>query len=187
MQLPTVPGDGQSYRILVVEDDLVIGRLLMVNLKKAGFEAQYACNGQIGWRIFQEMDPHLVISDISMPEVDGHTLLRKIRTVSLVPIILMTAMDSEDWQMKSFKQGADDYVAKPFNVQLLMARIIANLRRVYKYQAPEEDPHFQSWPKCEGCGYMAPQVKFEVPGIHIDKVFACPVCKSKSLTFPVSM
>lgn len=190
MKLPAAPEDNRSFRILVVEDDPHIAKLILVNLKKSGFDARFAYDGVTGWQGFREVDPHLVLSDISMPGMSGHDLVAKIREVSIIPIILMTAMDSEEWQMKAFKTGADDYVPKPFNIQLLMARVIANLRRVYRYKEASEEvvndtSQYDDWPTCASCGFMAPQGKFEAFDPKIGRIFACPVCSSRKLTFPV--
>lgn len=192
MQLPDVPSTGEAYRVLVVEDDPAIAKLLVANIKKFGFTAHFAYDGAVGWQTFREIEPHLVISDIAMPNMSGHELTAKIRTVSMIPIILMTAMDSEDWQMQAFKNGADDYVAKPFNPQLLMARIVANLRRVYRYTAPatalQNTPTeltSSDWPKCESCGYMAPHFKFENRDRRGERVLKCPHCNSHNLVFSV--
>jgi DNA-binding response OmpR family regulator len=190
MKLPATPADNRSFRILVVEDDPSIAKLILVNLKKSGFDARFAFDGTTGWQGFRECDPHLVLSDISMPGMNGHDLVAKIREVSIIPVILMTAMDSEEWQMKAFKTGADDYVPKPFNIQLLMARVIANLRRVYRYSASPEEivkeaTPYDDWPTCASCGFMAPQGKFEAVDKEKGRIFACPVCMSRQLTFPL--
>ena len=200
MPLPVSPSDGKSFRILVVEDDASIAKLIMVNLRKAGFDARYAYDGALGWEIFRDTDPHLVLSDISMPGMDGHELVAKIRQVSTIPIILMTAMDTDARQMQGFKAGADDYVAKPFNPQLLTARVIAHLRRVYRYSASDGEGETKktpetsaqeavskdfNWPKCGSCGYMAPLTKFQTISSREGQILACPNCKSRNLLHPI--
>lgn len=134
MKLPNPPLDNRSYRILVAEDDPAIARMVEMQLKASGFSVEIARDGEQAWTMFEHNPQHLVLSDIQMPGLTGHELTVKIRAAgSGVPIILMTAAGSEDFEMQGFKSGADDYVPKPFNPKLLMARVVASLRRVYRY------------------------------------------------------
>lgn len=191
MKLPQAPEDNRSFRILVVEDDASIAKLILVNLKKSGFDGRYASDGIMGMNAFRELDPHLVLTDISMPGMSGHDLVKKVREISLVPIIMMTAMDSPEWQMQAFKGGADDYVPKPFNIQLLMARVIANLRRVYHYAAPaapvveKVEDEKSKWPQCNQCSFSGPQGMFEAHDPQKGRVFSCPICHSRQIIFPL--
>src|SRR5687768_14131626 len=104
MSIPDVPTNGK-FRILVVEDDSNIARLVMANLTRAGLECRYAVDGNAGFAAFQETNPHLVLTDIMMPGLNGRDLCAKIRETSNVPIIMMTAADSEEGQVNSFKAG----------------------------------------------------------------------------------
>ncbi len=134
MKLPQPPLDNRTYRILVAEDDPAIARMVEMHLKASGFSVEVARDGDEAWAKFEPNPAHLVLSDIQMPGMTGHDLTRKIRALgSGVPIVLMTAMGSDDAELEGFKTGADDYVAKPFNPKLLLARVVANLRRVYRY------------------------------------------------------
>jgi len=180
------PPIGGKYRILVAEDDSGIARLVIANLNKAGFECKYAADGAAGFKIFHEFDPHLVLTDIMMPGMTGHEMTAKIRETSTVPIIMMTAADSNENQLQGFKSGADDYVPKPFNPQLLMARVVANLRRVYNYdiakeeeKKPEEAPSMgipKGWAKCEACSYMGPLDRFSLTSPGGERKIICPRC-----------
>ncbi len=198
MKLPAPPADNK-FRILVVEDDAIIAKLVNINLSMAGFDCRLAVTGLDGWNAFLSSDPHLVLSDIDMPGISGHELTAKIRAQSSVPIILMTAANTDDNEMQGFKSGADDYVSKPFNPKLLVTRVIANLRRVYRYDAPaapspmrtpapvaparDEATVPDGWSKCDSCGYMGPQFKFESTDSDHNRIFVCPHCKNRSLTF----
>ncbi|MDQ3813746.1 MAG: response regulator transcription factor [Armatimonadota bacterium] len=188
MPAPGPPIAGK-YRILVAEDDSAIARLVIANLNKAGFECRYAQDGAAAFKIFKEFDPHLVLTDIMMPGMSGHELTAKIREDSTVPIIMMTAADSNDNQFQGFKSGIDDYVAKPFNPQLLMLRVVANLRRVYNYDvaAKEEakEPATsmgipQGWAKCDACAYMAPSDRFATTSPGGERKVVCPRCGESS-------
>ena len=203
MKLPDPPADNK-YRILVVEDDPAILKLVSIHLKMAGFECFLASDGLLGWEAFEGCDPHLVLSDIAMPGLSGHELVAKIRAVSGVPLVLMTAQGSDENEMRGFKSGADDYVTKPFNPKLLVARVVANLRRVYRYSAPEpaEKPAASpptapktkadeaqmlpaDWSRCDACDYMGPQFKFESEDKNGAQIFMCPNCKNRSVTFSI--
>lgn len=197
MELPALPPDGRSFRVLVVEDDPNIARLIMVHLKKAGLDPRGANDGAMGWRAFTDCHPHLVLTDIAMPGLTGHDLAAKIRKQSAVPIIMMTALDSEEAQILCFKEGGDDYVPKPINPHLMMARVIAHLRRVYRYDHHEEPPpqHVEplvptnsvpnGWSTCDACGYLGPQFKFEALDPVKGRVMICPHCKNHLLTFSI--
>ena len=189
MRLPAVPADNR-FRILVVEDDAMIAKLLTIHMEKAKFYTVVARDGLDGWSQFTQCDPHLVLSDINMPGLSGHELVEKIRETSSVPILMMTAADSEDYQMKGFKVGADDYICKPFNPKLLIARVVANLRRVYRYDAEQTGAATQAeaqtgvdWPKCESCDYIGPSNKFKFVTPSGQLIAQCPNCKGRNISF----
>jgi len=204
MSIPSAPADGK-FRILIVEDDTNIARLVMVNLTRAGLDCRYAVDGNAGYAAFQDADPHLVVTDIMMPGMNGRELCAKIRETSNVPIIMMTAADSDENQVKSFKAGADDYVAKPFNPQLLAARVIATLRRVYRYDVgaeqargqaatavsappaddPDDTPLPPGWSSCDSCGYMGPRMRFETTDATGRPAMICPNCHEGTVTFSI--
>ncbi len=185
MNLPPVPTDGK-FRVLVVEDEEIVARLVLIHLSMAGFDCRLAFDGTAGWEAFQEINPHLVLTDITMPGMTGWDLSVMIRRQSSVPIIMLTGSDSEEDQMHGLKIGADDYIPKPFNPKILTARIIAHLRRVYRYDAPDEpeEHHLRpGWGKCDGCGYIGPQEKFEAIDNQKTRVVKCPNCQSHQITF----
>ena len=168
----------------------MIAKLIVIHLEKAKFQIVLARDGLEGWSQFTQSDPHLVLSDINMPGLSGHDLVEKIRETSSVPILMMTAADSEDYQLKGFKVGADDYIPKPFNPKLLVARVVANLRRVYRYdaaitgaQTAAEAHTGVDWPKCEDCGYIGPSKKFQFVTPSGSQVAQCPNCKSRNISF----
>jgi DNA-binding response OmpR family regulator len=204
MSLPSSPPPGAKYRILVVEDDQNIARLVMANLTKAGFECRHAPDGLSGLAAFQSSQPHLVILDLMMPGMNGRDLCAKIRETSTVPVIMMTALDQDEDQVSGFKVGADDYVPKPFNPKLLVARAVAQLRRVYRYDADAKEAKAQAedarraareksaqerlppgWGMCDSCKYMGPTSEFKslVTGQSRTK---CPHCgRSEYISFSI--
>ncbi|HHY56868.1 MAG TPA: response regulator transcription factor [Chloroflexi bacterium] len=118
-----------STRILVVDDDPVLSELVSYILRAEGYEAIVANDGEEGLRKFQTMQPDLVVLDVTMPEMDGFEVCKRIRAVASTPVIMLTAQGSEDAIVRGLDIGADDYVTKPFQLKPFMARVRANLRR----------------------------------------------------------
>jgi DNA-binding response OmpR family regulator len=116
-------------RVLVIEDDEGIRETLRYNLVRAGFVVQEAVEGTGGLRTFLTSSPDLVLLDLMLPGMSGIEVCRAIRRTSRVPIIMLTAKDSEVDKVVGLELGADDYVTKPFSVREVLARINAVLRR----------------------------------------------------------
>ena len=117
-------------KILVIEDDKGITEYLIPELKHEGFETVTANTGRQGIEMFQNEKPDLILLDVMLPELNGIEVLRRIREVSNVPIILETARGETIDKINGLNAGADDYIAKPFEIEELIARINAILRRV---------------------------------------------------------
>jgi DNA-binding response OmpR family regulator len=116
-------------RILVVDDDSDIRGLVRELLERQGYEVSEAKNGRDGLRAFYAAQPDAVVLDVSMPEMDGWETLERIRDLSEVPVLMLTARAAELEKVRGLKAGADDYLTKPFGRQELLARIEALLRR----------------------------------------------------------
>jgi DNA-binding response OmpR family regulator len=116
--------------LLVIDDDADIRGLLRELLERAGYEVAEGANGRDGLRALYASSPDLVLLDVSMPELDGWQTLERIRDVSDVPVVMLTARAAELEKVRGLKAGADDYVTKPFGRQELLARVEAHLRRV---------------------------------------------------------
>jgi DNA-binding response OmpR family regulator len=116
-------------RILVVDDDPITRDLLRGVLERAGHEVREAADGRAGLRDLYGASPDLVILDVAMPELDGWATLERIRDLSDVPVLMLTARESELERVRGLQGGADDYVVKPFGHQELVARVQALLRR----------------------------------------------------------
>ncbi|MBX6350528.1 MAG: response regulator transcription factor [Clostridia bacterium] len=121
-------------KILVVDDERPIADILRYNLEREGYEVTVAQTGQEALEKFERDRPALVVLDIMLPQLDGFAVCRRVRERSAVPIIMLTARDSEDEKVRGLELGADDYVTKPFSPRELLARVRAILRR-----APAED------------------------------------------------
>jgi DNA-binding response OmpR family regulator len=117
-------------RVLVVEDDLSLGRVLRDNLVYEGFDVQWIADGGDAVAGVREFAPDLVVLDVSLPGADGFELCGVLRQDGRTPIIFLTARAQKTDKMAGFALGADDYVTKPFDLEELLARIHAVLRRV---------------------------------------------------------
>jgi len=116
-------------RILVVDDEPQLTRVLRTGLKSRGYDVLAAEDGIGGFDLFQTWKPDLVITDLAMPNMDGLELCRKLRSVSQVPIIILSAKGEEKIKVEALDLGADDFVTKPFGIDELLARLRAALRR----------------------------------------------------------
>ena len=116
-------------RILVIEDEASLQNILRIFLEDAGYQVTLADDGMDGIAAFHKDSFDLVLLDIMMPRLDGYSVCEMIRNESSTPVILLTALDDEDNQMKGFNLLADDYITKPFSMPLVLKRMEAVLRR----------------------------------------------------------
>jgi two-component system KDP operon response regulator KdpE len=118
------------HRILLVDDERQITRVLSRGLTAKGYDVHVATDGDIALQTFSDWHPDLVVTDLSMPNLDGLELCRRLRAFSEVPIIVLSVKGEERAKVEALDAGADDYVTKPFGIDELLARIRAALRRV---------------------------------------------------------
>jgi two-component system KDP operon response regulator KdpE len=116
--------------ILIVDDEPGLRELVRINLEHEGFGVLQAENGVQGLTVLREQQPDLVILDVMMPEMDGWETCKKLREFSQVPVLMLTAKVQSQDIVTGLESGADDYLLKPFNMDELMARVRALLRRV---------------------------------------------------------
>ncbi|WP_042354557.1 response regulator YycF [Bacillus rubiinfantis] len=116
-------------KILIVDDEKPIADILQFNLKKEGYQVYCAYDGNEALELVDEVQPDMVLLDIMLPGKDGMEVCREIRKKFEMPIIMLTAKDSEIDKVLGLELGADDYVTKPFSTRELIARVKANLRR----------------------------------------------------------
>lgn len=126
-----------SFKILVVDDEKPIADILKFNLEKEGYQVVCAYDGDEAIHLANQENPNLILLDIMLPNKDGMEVCREVRKHHNMPIIMLTAKDSEIDKVLGLELGADDYVTKPFNNRELIARVKANLRR--HQQQPEEN------------------------------------------------
>jgi DNA-binding response OmpR family regulator len=115
--------------VLVVDDELDVRTLIRLLLERAGLDVTEASSGREALRRLHQVRPDLVILDVTMPDLDGWQTLERVRDLSEVPVLMLTARAAELDKVRGLKAGADDYVTKPFGRQELLARVEALLRR----------------------------------------------------------
>ena len=126
------------YKILIVEDDTVIRTELKTLLEKYGYKTGITENFENVAEFVLGDKPHLILLDINLPVYDGYHICREIRKKSKIPVIVVTSRDSDMDELMSMNLGADDFITKPYNTQILLARISALLDRTYNNENVKE-------------------------------------------------
>ncbi|MEC0273144.1 response regulator transcription factor [Peribacillus frigoritolerans] len=129
------------YKVLIVEDEMHIANALKNHFGKYGYDCHIIGDFEKVLDVFQDFQPHLVIMDINLPYFDGYYWSRKIRKVSNCPIIILSARMSELDQVYGIENGADDFITKPFLMDVVVAKINGQIRRVYGEYAQESQTH----------------------------------------------
>ncbi len=129
-----------AERILLVEDDVHIARIVRDTLRLEGYEVTWATTGLEGWEDFQQAPYDLVLVDWMLPEMDGMAVCRNVRLASDVPVIVISARKEEADKVEGLDTGADDYLAKPFSLEELKARVASQLRRWRRYHGGAQLP-----------------------------------------------
>ena len=126
---PTAVSAHEAFEIALVDDDRNILTTVSIALQAEGFVTRLYSDGETALKALLENPPDLAVFDIKMPKMDGMELLRRVREHSPLPVIFLTSKDDEEDEEAGLELGADDYIAKPFSLRLLVARIRAILRR----------------------------------------------------------
>lgn len=129
-------------RILVIDDEPAIRRLLKTSLSAEGYVVEEAATGEAGWAQFNKVTPDLVLLDLGLPDIDGREVLKRVRGAGLVPVIVLSIRSDERGKVEALDLGADDYVAKPVGMDELNARVRAALR--HRLQQEGAEPIFKS-------------------------------------------
>lgn len=119
----------ENQRILVVDNEPQILRVLSRSLASEGYEIRVASDGEEALAVLSDWTPDMVITDLAMPKMDGLELCRRLRTISSIPIIVLSASSEEHVKVEALDLGADDYITKPFSMDELRARVRAAMRR----------------------------------------------------------
>jgi two-component system KDP operon response regulator KdpE len=125
----------EHRRILVVDDEPQITRVLRTALSSQGYDIRVANDGETAQEIMKDWTPDLVITDLSMPNMDGLELCRRLRQTTQVPILVLSVRGEERTKVQALDAGADDYVTKPFGIEELLARVRVSLRRARDNQS----------------------------------------------------
>ena len=123
--------------VLVIEDEPPIRKVLNIALESAGYKVIECDNGKEGIRLAASVRPELILLDLGLPDIDGKEVIAEIREWSQVPIVVCSVRNVDDEMIRALSAGADDYVTKPFNPDVLLARILANLRKAATQEAGE--------------------------------------------------
>jgi two-component system, OmpR family, KDP operon response regulator KdpE len=125
--------------ILIIEDEPPIRKLFNISLEGAGYKVVECSNGGEGMRLAASIRPELILLDLGLPDIDGKEVIANVREWSQIPILVCSVRDSDEEVIKALELGADDYVTKPFNPDVLLARIQANLRKAVTQEAGEPE------------------------------------------------
>ena len=126
-------------KIMIVEDDLVLARELALLCEKWDFQAKYVEDFKYVDRFFSEYGPDLILLDINLPFYDGFYWCQKIRSDSTIPILFISSREQNADKIMALSSGGDDYIEKPFDLELLLMKIKAMLRRTYEYKHLEKE------------------------------------------------
>jgi two-component system response regulator RegX3 len=139
---PTRPTQTESKkpRVLLVEDEATLADTVAYALRSEGMDVALARDGEAAVRLFRDEDPSIVLLDLMLPGLSGLDVCRLIRAESTVPIVMLTAKDSEADKVAGLELGADDYVTKPFSMRELVSRLRAHLRRAGMLDGPASPP-----------------------------------------------
>ena len=129
----------KNYRVLIVEDERRIARFLQMELEHEGMSTAIEDNGRRAYERIMQENYDLILLDVMLPDMDGFTICRKVRELSQVPIIMLTAKDDIDDKVQGLDIGADDYITKPFATPELLARMRVVLRRQESQRETRED------------------------------------------------
>ncbi|AGA68349.1 response regulator with CheY-like receiver domain and winged-helix DNA-binding domain [Desulfitobacterium dichloroeliminans LMG P-21439] len=127
----------KGIKILIIDDEPNILEFLAMGLLNEGFEVQTAPDGMAGITLAKQFHPHIIILDIMMPGMDGFEVCRMLKKLEQVSIIMLTAKDDVEDRVKGLRTGADDYMAKPFSFEELLARIYARVRNQFPHLLEE--------------------------------------------------
>lgn len=125
--------------ILIIEDEPPIRKLLTITLEGKGYKVITCDNGREGIRLVASVKPELVLLDLGLPDIDGKEVIQSVREWSQVPIIICSVRNEDEEVIKALELGADDYITKPFNPDVMLARILANLRKAVTQEAGEPE------------------------------------------------
>lgn len=132
-----------NEKILIVEDDKQIKNFMHYTLKSEGFQIKEADSGEQALQMYEQEQLHMILLDLGLPGIDGIEVLKKIRTHSEIPVIIISARNQDEEKVAALDLGADDYLTKPFSAAELMARIRVGFRHFYKDNREKEEIQYR--------------------------------------------
>lgn len=202
--LPLAPEDS-AFRILLCVADEKVAERVSGFLAKAGFDIRLATDGEIAVQAVAAIEPHLILAPFFTEEIDGLQLTKTLRETNEIPVLLM-GNASEENEIAALQAGADDFLPQPLKPPVLLARLVAQLRRAYRYGLPSEaevdietpfwaedgqgfvapveeetdgeKPLPRDWARCDSCDYQGPRVSFETEDFFGNPKAQCPRCES---------
>ena len=129
---------GPVYKLLIIEDDQIMGEMLAMYLSEEGFDVKRAENGQKGIELYKQFSPDVILLDMVLPDKSGLEICNEIRSFSTTPILIVSMKTEVSERVNALMAGADDYLCKPFSMRELTARIEVLIRRTYKYPKIDE-------------------------------------------------
>ena len=156
------------YRILIAEDEAKLNRMLRDYFEALGYAVSAAADGAEAMKLFHRDKPDLAVLDVMMPGIDGLDVTRRIRELSAIPVIILTARVGEQDTLLGLDTGADDYVAKPFSLKELAARVRAQLRRRRLDTAAGESAETEDTLRCGGLALFPSLRRAELDGRKIE-------------------
>ena len=160
-----------DIRILVVEDDVRISDMVCKFLRKEGWTADACFNGDVALELFYDKIYHLIILDIMLPGTNGQELLKRLREIRDTPVLMMTALSDDDNQLQAFSNQADDYVTKPFSMQILVKRAEALLRRSGALKKEIQAGKLVLFPETYGAKYDGEKISLTPKEFEILELF----------------
>lgn len=125
--------------ILIIEDELELANMIKKYLQREHYDVEIIVNGNDALQAIKDMQPHLVLLDLMLPHLDGLEVLRQIRLQCIVPVIIISAKETELDKVLGLKLGADDYMTKPFSMKEMVARVEALFRRIEGYSTKDNN------------------------------------------------
>lgn len=159
------------YRVLVIEDDLIMGDMLSMYLAEEGYSVRLGPTAADGMRLLGEFDPHIVLLDLMLPDRDGMELCEEIRESSQVPIMIISMKTEVSERVQALKAGADDYLCKPFSMHELTARVYALIRRTQTMSRISETPEAPPTPH-DPIQLDIDRRSLKVRGVPVDTTFS---------------
>lgn len=126
------------YKILIIEDEMPIAELLKYGLEQEGFKAMIACTGENGLKEIDQFEPHVILLDLMLPDMDGLEICKTVTLKRNIPIIIVSAKNDQLDKLIGLEFGADDYITKPFDIREVILRIKSILRRITKTRENNE-------------------------------------------------